>query len=74
MTAPCAHQASCSTALLSSTLPPPPLSAAAAQGIELSGDWVTEVDETGERVTSSLLDNLPISDAEKSALGGAVQK
>ncbi|KIY92741.1 hypothetical protein MNEG_15222 [Monoraphidium neglectum] len=46
----------------------------ALQGLDRTGDWVQKSQQDGERVTSSLLDNLPISDAEKSEMSGAVQQ
>lgn len=47
----------------------------ALQGVELTGNWVDEQAAAGgERVTSSLLDSLPLSDAEKSEMSSAVQQ
>ncbi|KAI8464360.1 MAG: hypothetical protein J3K34DRAFT_119519 [Monoraphidium minutum] len=46
----------------------------ALQGMERTANWVEETQEDGERVTSSLLDSLPISDAQKSEMSGAVQQ
>lgn len=43
------------------------------QGIDLTGTFVQEA-QGGERVTSSLLDSLPMSDAEKTEMSGVVQK
>ena len=42
--------------------------------MDRTGDWVRQSQASNERVASSLLDSLPISDAEKSEMTGAVQQ
>ncbi len=46
----------------------------ALQGLEVNGNWAVNAANDGERVTSSLLDSLPISDAQKTEMSGAVQQ
>jgi len=56
---------------------PPHLQALQAlQGLEVDGAWAAAAaaNADGERVTSSLLDSLPISNDQKAEMSGAVQK
>lgn len=46
----------------------------ALQGLERTGNWVERTADDRDRITSSVLDGLPISDADKTEMSGALQK